>query len=294
MVSDQWPVGKAPGFHWQLTTGHFSYDQPPRRHHGIGRRHLAGRGGGRVVGERLLRQERHRPDHALGHQQVPRPLRRRVRPVRPDEVRRRGGPPLRGEAAAQDHGPLRPVRHGRLAVGREGRRHRLQAGGLLPLRRADRHRHRRHRDHRGAKQDPRGPRREPGQPLHRAAPDGQRRQRQRLDLVPPQRPQHLRLHRLRHRLQRHRRRGPAHPARPGRRDDRRRQRGGPLGAGPGDVRRRPRPVHPQRRPRARQPPLGQGPRRLRDERGGRRGHPRRVRAREEARRASTPSSSATA
>ncbi len=42
--------------------------------------------------------------------------------------------------------------------------------------------------------------------------------------LPHPRPQHRRRHRLRHRLECHRRCGAVHPARPGRRDDRRRQR----------------------------------------------------------------------
>ena len=68
----------------------------------------------------------------------------------------------------------------------------------------DRVRDRRDRDAGGAEQDPQHPGRQPGEPVHRPPPDGQRRQRERVDHLRHPRPQHGRRHRLCHRLQRDR------------------------------------------------------------------------------------------
>ena len=169
----------------QLATEQSAYEQTPRRHHGPGGRHVAGRDRGRDVGEPLRRQERHRPDHAAG---TPASTRSQFGGECTNfdvtEVRHRRP---RGQAAR----PLRPVRPGRLDQRGEGRGHRLHArktryrcgvligsgiGGIETLEEQNKILIE--------------PRRQPRQPVHRPAADGQRRQRQRLDPVRPQRPQH--------------------------------------------------------------------------------------------------------
>ena len=121
VASGQLPVQRSPRPRHvlrQLATGNwrFIYEQTPRRHHRSGRRHLAGRGGRRGVGKSLRRQERHRPRSRAGTPASTPCGSAANAPTSTSPATPTRPPVHRRETAAQAHGPLRPVRHGGFAV----------------------------------------------------------------------------------------------------------------------------------------------------------------------------------
>ena len=181
---------------------------------------------------------------------------------------------LHREEGRQEDGPLHPVRDRGGAV----RRRRCAAGGHTGNGRARRRLHRlgyrRVHHHRA---------RAPGVPGRRAAADlavlhpvgdHQPGLGPGLDPLWRQGPEFGHLHRLHRVGARHRRRLRDHQARQRRRDDRRRLGSGGVRDGDRRLRRHARLVVPQRRARAGQPAVRQGPRRVRARRGRRHPHPR--------------------
>ena len=225
----------------------------------------------RRVGRRARGALHRAADHALRHRGPRVQDRLRGGGLRPGRLRHR--PPRR-----PPDGPGQPVRRRRGPDGRRGRRPRdrgrRRAGG-----RGDLDRQRRERDVRGEPHRPPRARPRPGLPADGPDDDREHVGGPRLDAARPARPQLVRGHGVRLGQPRHRRGRRHHPARRGRRDDRGRHRGGRHALLHGRPRRDPRPVAAQRRPRAREPAVRHGPRRLRLGRGRRRPGAREPRAR---------------
>ena len=189
-----------------------------RRHRGRPRVAPRGRHGRELAGP-ARREERHRPDHPLRRRRVPGADRGRGQGVRPARLRRQEG--------GQEERHLHPLRPG----GRAASRWRTRASrsttanadrvgvvigsgiGGLPLIEAT---------HQTLLE--KGP--EPRLAVLHPRPDRQHGGGPGLDPLRRAGPEHLAGHRLHHRPPRHRRRLPLHPARRGRRHDRRRHRGG--------------------------------------------------------------------